>query len=69
MYFVSCAVITRNPDVPQFYEQQAVGFNVADNMGEGTARGDWAGELTGVVRPLLKWETRQIGDGAEVCSS
>jgi lipopolysaccharide transport system ATP-binding protein len=69
MYFVSCAVITRNPDVPQFYEQQAVGFNVADNMGEGTARGDWAGELTGVIRPLLKWETRQIGDAAEVGSS
>jgi len=55
--FVSCAVITRNPDDTQFFEQQTIAFHVTDSMGEGTARGDWAGDFNGVIRPLLKWDT------------
>lgn len=55
--FVSAATITRSPEIPQFHEQQVVSFNVLDNMGEGTARGDWGGWFGGVVRPLLDWQT------------
>ncbi len=58
MYFVNCALIARKPDMPQFYIQQAVAVNVVDKMGDDTARGDWAGELTCAVRPLLEWETK-----------
>jgi homopolymeric O-antigen transport system ATP-binding protein len=69
MYFVSCAVVTRGPrNVPQFFEQQVIAFNVADNMGTGTARGDYSGDLAGVTRPLLKWETRRARDVAEAVS-
>lgn len=55
---VNCALITRDPNIPQFYIQQAVAFNVLDKMGDDTARGDWPGRLSGLVRPLLEWETK-----------
>jgi lipopolysaccharide transport system ATP-binding protein len=60
-YFVSVALITRSPDVKQFYEGQIISFNVLDNMGDGTARGDWSGAFGGVVRPFLTWTTRYAG--------
>jgi homopolymeric O-antigen transport system ATP-binding protein len=60
-HLVSCALITRHPDITQFYEQQVVGFTINDNMGAGTARGDYPGGLAGVIRPLLQWETRLHG--------
>ncbi|MFL6713973.1 MAG: ABC transporter ATP-binding protein [Sulfurifustis sp.] len=57
-FYVSCALLSRSSDTSQFYEQQVIAFHVTDNMGEGTARGDWAGWMGGVVRPLLEWETQ-----------
>lgn len=56
-FYVSAALVSRTNDTSQFYEQQAIAFMVTDNMGEGTARGDWAGWMGGVVRPRLEWET------------
>jgi lipopolysaccharide transport system ATP-binding protein len=36
----------------------AVAFQVVDELKEGSARGDYVGPMTGVVRPLLEWTTR-----------
>jgi lipopolysaccharide transport system ATP-binding protein len=36
----------------------AVAFQVVDELGEASARGDYVGPLKGVVRPLLEWTTR-----------
>ena len=58
LFFVTCTLVTRVPEVCVFDEPQVIAFTVADNMGPGSARGDWAGEMPGAVRPLLKWETR-----------
>lgn len=55
--FVTCSLITRSPDAVQFDENQIIAFRVVDAGGEGTARGDWTGEMAGVVRPLLGWTT------------
>jgi lipopolysaccharide transport system ATP-binding protein len=55
--FVTCSIVTRGPDTVQFDEVQVIAFSVRDNMGPGTARGDWAGDMPGVVRPLLTWST------------
>lgn len=47
----------------------AVSFQVTDAMAGTSARGDYAQNYTGVVRPLLKWQTLfqgnrgQLGDG------
>ena len=40
------------------HETNAVAFQIVDNLGGGSARGDYAGPMPGVVRPLLEWETR-----------
>jgi len=56
---VTAALITRTPNTVQFDEAQVVAFNVRDNMGPGTARGDWGGDMPGVVRPNLKWTTSE----------
>ncbi|MGI9304382.1 MAG: hypothetical protein ACR2RB_17005, partial [Gammaproteobacteria bacterium] len=61
MLFVSCNMFKRRPDIKQYNEQQIISFNVVEQKGEGTARGDWTGELKGSVRPLLKWTTRTDG--------
>jgi lipopolysaccharide transport system ATP-binding protein len=58
MFYVGVGLITRQPDVLQFWEPQTISFNVSDNMGDDTARGDWGGDIGGVVRPALRWETR-----------
>jgi lipopolysaccharide transport system ATP-binding protein len=55
--FVTATLITRSPDAVQFNEPQVIAFTVRDNMGEGTARGDWGSDYGGVVRPVLRWTT------------
>ncbi|HEX8292040.1 MAG TPA: ABC transporter ATP-binding protein [Pyrinomonadaceae bacterium] len=40
----------------------AVAFQVLDEPGGVSARGDYAGPMPGVVRPLLEWETRAAND-------
>jgi len=60
--FVTASIATRHPDVLQFDEQQVISFSVRDNMGLGTARGEWAGDLPGAVRPLFKWKTTALTD-------
>ena len=56
--YVSCALLSRTANTAQFYEKQVIAFMVSDNMGKGTARGDWAGWMGGVIRPRLEWETK-----------
>ncbi len=57
-FFVQASMVTLEPQlITQFTEREAVSFQVIDHMEGDTARGDWAKELKGVVRPLLQWET------------
>jgi lipopolysaccharide transport system ATP-binding protein len=51
------------PDMVQFWERNAVAFQVADAAGGDTARGDYPGGIPGSVRPLLKWSTEYYPDG------
>jgi lipopolysaccharide transport system ATP-binding protein len=48
---------TMDPVVVQFHEREAVAFQVVDSLDGGSARGDFAGTIPGVVRPMLKWTT------------
>jgi len=58
-FFIIAQMLTLEPQVlPQFSEREVASFQVVDSMAaEMTARGDWAKEIPGVVRPLLRWET------------
>ena len=57
MFFVDAGLITLEPVIGQFLERHAVAFQVVDTLERGSARGDWAGRIKGVVRPLLRWTT------------
>lgn len=54
---VGVAISTYNPLVVHFYERDAVAFQVVDSLDGDSARGDYAGTMPGVVRPLLNWTT------------
>jgi lipopolysaccharide transport system ATP-binding protein len=58
--FVGAAISTMDPVVVHFFEREAVAFQVVDSMDGDSARGPYAGPLPGVVRPLLKWNTRVL---------
>lgn len=59
--FVGPAMLSLNPNVRHFSERDAIAFQVAETFeGEGTARGVYAGDLKGVIRPMLDWETQFI---------
>jgi lipopolysaccharide transport system ATP-binding protein len=63
MFFVEVAMIALNPNQRQFSEREAVAFQVIDTIDGDSARGDWAGRMGGVVRPLLRWETHYNPNG------
>lgn len=56
--FVTAAATTYRPMNIHFVEREAVSFNVVDSLEGDSARGDFAGILPGIVRPVFKWETR-----------
>lgn len=68
-FYVNTHLLARNPDMAQFTERQVLAFTVTDEMGDGTARGDWAGTLDGMVRPLLDWETISQDASSMRCAS
>jgi lipopolysaccharide transport system ATP-binding protein len=51
-----------DPLITVFYETDAVAFQVIDSPDGNSARGDYAGRMTGVVRPLLEWSTQFCPD-------
>jgi len=56
--FVGAGLETLDPVIIQVYMLDLVAFRVVENMDTDTARGDYAGKMGGVVRPLLKWSTQ-----------
>jgi len=56
-FVVGAAITTMAPVNVRLYEREAIAFQVVDSTDGDSARGDYAGHLPGVVRPLLEWET------------
>ena len=56
-FFVSPACFAVSPHKVQFYEREAVAFQVIDRMEGDSMRGDHPGEMIGVIRPQLRWTT------------
>jgi len=55
--FVGAGITSEGPTL-QFYEGDAVAFHVIDSLDGNSARGDYAGNMHGVVRPMLQWSTQ-----------
>lgn len=63
---VGVALSTFDPVVIHFYERDAVAFQVIDSREGDSARGEYAGPMPGVVRPLLKWNTRVLSESDQL---
>jgi len=58
-FALNAAVVTYVPSLNvHFYATDVVSFDVSDPMTGDTARGDFAGKMEGVMRPMVDWETR-----------
>ncbi len=57
-FYVSVSLATYEPFNVHFAERDAAAFLIADSLDGDSARGDFAGHLNGIVRPILKWKTR-----------
>lgn len=56
---VGVALVTHDPFVTHFHEMNAIAFNMIDDLSNSPTRGEYVGNLPGVIRPLLKWETKK----------
>jgi lipopolysaccharide transport system ATP-binding protein len=65
-HFVSSGLISVDPVIPQFYQRDAVAFQVVEAQDGDSTRGGWAGPMGGAVRPLLEWRTEFTPNGPEV---
>ena len=63
---VRAGIFTLKPYKMHLLEPNVVAFRVVDTFDGHTARGDYAGHLPGVVRPLLKWNTRSESNNHDV---
>jgi lipopolysaccharide transport system ATP-binding protein len=61
---VAAGITTMEPMRAHFFERDLVAFHVIDSMDGNSARGDYAGSLPGMVRPLLKWTSKYVPDNA-----
>lgn len=55
---VGVALVTHDPFVIHFHERDSIAFNMVDNDLISKTRGDYVGNLPGVIRPLMKWESK-----------
>lgn len=58
IFFISPGIRTLSPNVRRLRVDDAVAFQVIDSQEGNTARADFTGNIPGIVRPLLKWETQ-----------
>lgn len=58
IFFVTPGIRTLNPNTPRLRVTDAIAFQVIDSLDGDSARADYVGDMTGIVRPLLQWETQ-----------
>jgi lipopolysaccharide transport system ATP-binding protein len=60
LLYVSAAMKSLSPMTRHFHAKQVVAFQVVDKALGGGSRGSWGGDLGGVIRPMLEWETSHL---------
>jgi lipopolysaccharide transport system ATP-binding protein len=60
LFLIGVAILTPNPFYVHIHEKDVIVSNIVDDLAENSARGDFIGHFPGVVRPLMKWETKLI---------
>jgi lipopolysaccharide transport system ATP-binding protein len=59
--FITAAVSSLEPTVVHAIENDAVAFHVFDASEGDGVRGEWVGDLPGVVRPMFEWDVTEDG--------
>jgi hypothetical protein len=59
--FITAAVSSLEPTVVHAIEHDAVAFHVFDASEGDGVRGEWVGDLPGVVRPMFEWDVTEDG--------
>ncbi len=62
--YVNSGLLDLDANVPQFYERTVVAFQVVEKTEGASARGGFAGNMGGIVRPLLDWTTEFSSNGS-----
>jgi len=57
---VGVALVTHDPFIVHIHEKEIIAFNMVDVLIESPTRGDYVGNMRGMIRPLLKWETNKV---------
>jgi lipopolysaccharide transport system ATP-binding protein len=57
MLTVRTALSTHDPLAVHFNEADTISFSIVDSLDGDSARGDYAGPMPGVFRPILSWDT------------
>ena len=57
---IGAAISTMDPVRVHVFERDIVAFQVVDSLDGNSARGDYAGPVPGIVRPLLKWTSEFV---------
>ena len=55
---VGVAIVTHDPFQVHFHERDCIAFNMIDNQINSPTRGEYVGSLPGIIRPLMKWESK-----------
>jgi lipopolysaccharide transport system ATP-binding protein len=61
---LNAAVSTHDPVAIHVLELDAIAFQIVDRGNPNTARGDYAGPMPGVIRPLFRWTTATMAETA-----
>ena len=57
---VGVAIVTHDPFEVHFHERDCIAFNMIDDQINSPTRGEYVGSLPGIIRPLMKWESKNI---------
>ena len=63
---IGAAISTMDPVRVHVFERDCVAVQVVDSLDGNSARGDYAGPVPGMVRPLLKWTSEFVTDQTAV---
>lgn len=56
------ALITEDPYICHCHEKYLVAFQIVDTPDGSSARGDYGGNMPGVMRPILDWQVEYLGE-------
>ena len=61
IFTIGIALFSANPVDVMIHEQNVVNFEVFTDFSKSNARGRYAEDFPGIIRPLLDWETIRLG--------